>query len=249
MLDCKGGRDARVKAERTCRLLHGVGARRVALWPDEARVSIWDLPPADLAVLLLQMIETGTGNAAYYADILDAVIDLAVTAPAGRPAHRQLPRAPRRGLARTPRGAAPQQAWQVRAAKPPGTWETSSSATRPCSARLGTALDGPGTLDGADAWYCILEGTREHSVAEAQAMALTELVAHAATTPAGPRRAILLAADDYSAVSRRVPISNLYERGRSLGLGVQVSAQSWQGLGAMTTSGTGSRPPPMAASG
>jgi hypothetical protein len=28
-----------------------------------------------------------------------------------------------------------------------------------------------------------------------------------------------------------VPVSNLYERGRSLGLGVQVSAQSWQGLG------------------
>ena len=30
----------------------------------------------------------------------------------------------------------------------------------------------------------------------------------------------------------RVPLSNLYERGRSLGIGVQVSAQSWQGLGA-----------------
>jgi hypothetical protein len=42
----------------------------------------------------------------------------------------------------------------------------------------------------------------------------------------------LLAADDYSAVSGRVPLSNLYERGRSLGIGVQVSAQSWQGLGA-----------------
>ena len=42
---------------------------------------------------------------------------------------------------------------------------------------------------------------------------------------------MLLAADDYSAVSRRVPLSNLYERGRSLGLGVMVSAQSWQGLG------------------
>jgi len=68
-------------------------------------------------------------------------------------------------------------------------------------------------------------------VAEAQAMALTELVAHAATSPGTERRAILLAADDYSAVSRRVPISNLYERDRSLGLGVQVSAQSWQGLG------------------
>jgi hypothetical protein len=43
---------------------------------------------------------------------------------------------------------------------------------------------------------------------------------------------MLLAADDYSAVSGRVPLSNLYERGRSLGIGVQVSAQSWQGLGA-----------------
>ena len=43
---------------------------------------------------------------------------------------------------------------------------------------------------------------------------------------------MLLAADDYSAVSARVPLSNLYERGRSLGIGVQVSAQSWQGLGA-----------------
>ncbi len=44
-------------------------------------------------------------------------------------------------------------------------------------------------------------------MAEAQAMALTELVAHAATDPESERRAILLAADDYSAVSRRVPIS------------------------------------------
>jgi len=38
------------------------------------------------------------------------------------------------------------------------------------------------------------------------------------------------AADGYSAVSGRVPLSNLYERGRSPGVGVQVSAQSWQGV-------------------
>ena len=97
--------------------------------------------------------------------------------------------------------------------------------------RLGPALDGPGTLADADAWYCILEGTREPSVAEAQAMALTELTAHAATDLDAEPRAMLLAADDYSAVSGKVPLSNLYERGRSLGIGVQVSAQSWQGLG------------------
>ena len=98
-------------------------------------------------------------------------------------------------------------------------------------ARLGPGLDGPGTLADADAWYFILEGTREQSVAEAQAMALTELVAHAATSPHAEPRAILLACDDYSAVSGRVPLWQLYERGRSLGVGVQVSAQSWQGLG------------------
>src|SRR6266702_263580 len=47
----------------------------------------------------------------------------------------------------------------------------------------------------------------------------------------GPqRREILLAVDEFSAVSRRLPIWQLYERARSLGLAVQVSAQSWQGL-------------------
>ena len=45
VLDCKGGPDARVKADRTRRLLHGAGARRVAIWPDEAaRVPVG--PPA-----------------------------------------------------------------------------------------------------------------------------------------------------------------------------------------------------------
>ena len=97
--------------------------------------------------------------------------------------------------------------------------------------RLGPALDGPGDLAEYDVWYCILEGTSEPSVAEAQALAITELAARAATDLASEPRAMLLAADDYSAVSRRVPLSNLYERGRSLGIGVQVSAQSWEGLG------------------
>ena len=40
------------------------------------------------------------------------------------------------------------------------------------------------------------------------------------------------AVDEFSAVSRRLPIWQLYERARSLGLAVQVSAQSWPGLAA-----------------
>jgi hypothetical protein len=233
VLDCKGGRDARTKAERTRRLLYGAGARRVAIWPDEARLNLWELPPPDLAVLLYQMIDTGTGNAAYYADILQAAVTLAVTAPCGPPLSTAafLDRLERGWLTRAwDTGHHPGQLERVRAAArhlPDIQLRYDTLLTR-----LGPALDGPGRLEDADAWYCILEGTREPSVAEAQAMALTELAAHTATALDGEQRAILLAADDYSAVSNRVPLSNLYERGRSLGIGVQVSAQSWQGLGA-----------------
>ena len=233
VLDCKGGPDARRKADRTRRLLYGAGARHVAIWPDQARISIWDLPAPDLAVLLYQMIETGTGNAAYYADILHAVTVLAVTAPGGPPASAAsfLERLDTDWLtAAWDTGTHPAEAARIRAAAAHiGDIQLRYTTLL---GRLGPSFDGPGTLDGADAWYFILEGTREPSVAEAQALAITELAARAATSIDGPRRAIVLAADDYSAVSRRVPLSNLYERGRSLGIGVQVSAQTWQGLGA-----------------
>ena len=63
-------------------------------------------------------------------------------------------------------------------------------------------------------------------------MAVIELLAHAVTSTQTEPRTVLLACDDYSAISAKVPLWQLYERGRSLGVGMQVSAQSWQGLGA-----------------
>jgi hypothetical protein len=230
-LDCKGGPDARAKADRTRRVLRGVGAGRVAVWPDDATLNLWALPPEALAVLLFQLVEHGDGSAAYYADITQAVLTLAVTAPPSPP------RSAAEFLARLDAGWL-EDAWSGH----PDRLRVLTAARAHAGdiqlryetllRRLGPALDGPGRLEDADAWYLILEGTSEPSVAEAQAMALTELVAHAATSRGTEPRSILLAADDYSAVSRRVPLSNLYERGRSLGLGVMVSAQSWQGLGA-----------------
>jgi len=95
--------------------------------------------------------------------------------------------------------------------------------------RLGPGLDGGSSFADADAWYCVLEGTAEVAVAEAQARAVTDLLAHYAVEG---RREILLAVDEFSAVSRRLPIWQLYERARSLGLAVQVTAQSWEGLAA-----------------
>src|ERR1700749_1869069 len=84
-LDCRGGPEARAKADRTRRVLRGIGARRIAIWPDEASVSLWTLPPRDLAVLQHQMTEHGDGAAAYYADVTQAVLTLAVCAPGGPP--------------------------------------------------------------------------------------------------------------------------------------------------------------------
>ena len=136
VLDCKGGRDARVKADRTRRLLYGAGARRVAIWPDEARLSLWDLPPA------------GPGRAAVPDDRLrhrrgrllrrhpagrpDAGGD-----GAGRPAaeHGRVPGPAGRPLAadRVGSGPVPGRGGRGSGARP-GSCPTSSSATPPCSA-------------------------------------------------------------------------------------------------------------------
>ncbi len=97
--------------------------------------------------------------------------------------------------------------------------------------RLGTGFEPAGSFADADAWYCILEGTAETAVAEAQARALVDMLASYISGP-GADADVLLAVDEFSAVSRRLPIWALYERARSLGLAVQVSAQSWPGLAA-----------------
>jgi hypothetical protein len=231
VLDCKGGADARRLADRTRRVLRDAGARSVAVWPDEARLSLWDLPPRQLITTLVDLIEHGTGGAAYYADVLEAVVELAIAVPAGPPASTAA------FLARLDPG------WlQAAHAGSPDQLALATSAARQVSdvalryralfRRLGPGLDGPGSLADADAWYCILEGTAEVAVAEAQARALVDLLASYVTGQTGRTRPVLLAVDEFSAVARRLPIWQLYERARSLGLAVQVSAQSWHGLAA-----------------
>src|SRR6516165_2935636 len=170
------------------------------------------------------MIEHGTGSAAYYTDVMEAIVDLAVGAPGGPPASAA------EFLGRLDAG------WLGLAYAGPGHGDEAAllrSASRHITdialrfrtlfRRLGPGLDGPGSFGDADAWYCILEGTSEIAVAEAQARALVDLLASyvtdAAAAAAPPQ--VLLAVDEFSAVSRRLPIWQLYERARSLGLAVQ----------------------------
>jgi hypothetical protein len=228
VLDCKGGADARRIADRARRVLRDAGARSVAMWPDEAALSLWELPPPALISTLVDLIEHGTGGAAYYADIMDAVVALAVDAPCGPPVSMAdfLARLDPGWLALAyAAGGFDEQLAMVRSA---GRQVPDIALRfRTLFRRLGDALDGPGSFASADAWYCVLEGITDVAVAEAQARALVNVLASYVRTG---QRQVLLCVDEFSAVSRRLPVWELYERARSLGLTVQVSAQSWHGL-------------------
>jgi hypothetical protein len=228
VLDCKGGESSRETAARARQVLSGAGAATVASWPD-APLSLWALPPSQLVSTLLDLIEHGTGGAAYYADIMESLVALAVGAPPGPPVSST------QFLARLDSG------WLAAAYTAAGNLAAAAAAQagrkgiddvalrfRALWRRLGPGLDGGGSYGDADAWYCTLEGTGEPTVAEAQARALTDLLAAYALSS---QREILLSVDEFSSVSRRLPIWRLYERARSLGLAVQVTAQSWEGLG------------------
>ena len=230
VLDCKGGASSRKVADRTRRVLRDAGARSTAIWPDEATLSLWMLPPPRLVTALLDLIEHGAGGAAYYTDVMESLVALAVYAPCGPPASSTdfLSRLDADWLAAVYGAIGDGEAVTIiRSGK--RAFDDVKLRFRALWRRLGTGLDGGASFASADAWYCILEGTAEVAVAEAQARALADLLAFFAL---GGDREILLCVDEFSAVARRLPISRLYERARSLGLAVQVSAQSWEGLAA-----------------
>jgi hypothetical protein len=228
VLDCKGGASSRKVADRTRRVLRDAGARSTAIWPDETPLSLWTLPPDRLVTTLLDLIEHGTGGAAYYSDVMEALVSLAVCAPCGPPANSAdfLARLDADWLAMV-YGASGDGAGVATVRSSAKAFNDVKLRFAALWRRLGSGLDGCATYADADAWYCVLEGTAEVAVAEAQARALTDLLAFYALDG---EREILLCVDEFSAVSRRLPIWQLYERARSLGLAVQVSAQSWEGL-------------------
>ena len=108
VLDCKGGASSRKVADRTRRVLRDAGARSTAIWPDEASLSLWTLPAERLVTTLLDLIEHGTGGAAYYTDVMEALVALAVCAPCGPPVTR-----PTSSPGSTPTGWPPSTALMV----------------------------------------------------------------------------------------------------------------------------------------
>ena len=75
VIDAKGGFDARDSAQRAREVLAGAGARRVAIWPDQASLNLWGLPPGRLAEVLTDMVPAAVeGPASFYADVLASVV-------------------------------------------------------------------------------------------------------------------------------------------------------------------------------
>jgi hypothetical protein len=181
--------------------------------------------------VLTDMVPSASeGPASFYADVLASVVGLAVHAPCGPPASSAefLARLDGQWLAGA-YVADPVRAAEVRAAT--GHAGEVRLRYRALLDRLGPGFDGQDAITDFDGLYCVLEGTASVTVAQAQARALTDLVAEAATSWSGAnRRAGLLVLDEFSAVSGRVPVHELTERCRSLGLAVIVAAQSWHGL-------------------
>jgi hypothetical protein len=231
VIDAKGGFDARDSAQRARQVLAGTGARRVVVWPDEAALNLWGLAPGRLAEVLTDMVPSAVeGPASFYTDVLASVVGLAVHAPCGPPdsAAEFLARLDAQWLAAAYR-ADPVRGAEARAAAAHAG--EVRLRYRALLDRLGPGFDGESAVTDFDGLYCVLEGTASVSVAQAQARALTELVTEAATTwSAAGQRAGLLVLDEFSAVAVRVPVHELTERCRSLGLAVIVAAQSWHGL-------------------
>lgn len=71
VIDAKGGYDGRDTAERALRALEDVGAGepggRVAIWPDEVSLNLWQLAPSRLVEVLVDLVPLAKGGpAAYY---------------------------------------------------------------------------------------------------------------------------------------------------------------------------------------
>jgi hypothetical protein len=230
-IDAKGGYDSRDTASKTREVLRDLGVQRFGIWPDEVSLNLWALPPGRLVEVLCDLVPVASeGPAAYYADVLASLVALAINAPPGPPANSAefLSRLDASWLAHAYAGSQ-EHAGDVAAAKDHAG--DVRLRYRSLFTRLGPGFDGDANVTDFDVLYCIVEGTASTAVGEAQARALVELVTEAASTWQGDeRRAGLLALDEFSAVAGRVPVHELTERCRSLGLAVQVAAQSWESL-------------------
>lgn len=231
-LDCKGGTDgpstARAFAQMASSLALAPG--RIGLWPKYARLDLWQLPQDRLIEVLCELYKV---DHPHYEAIRDEVVALAVGVPGYGPPISSKDFTDRLDAEWLLRQYGPTHAQERQIIKAHlQEFATVAMRFRATFRRLGRTLDSGRPLDDFDALCLTLDGSLNEATAAAQALAALELLKdRAGSDRYGTKRRILLVVDEFSAISQRVKMHDLLERGRSLKISVIPAAQGWTSLG------------------
>ena len=225
-LDAKG--DAATRERFVAAMLHaGIDAASIRTFPAQP----YDGWRGDARALVNRLMEVSDFSEPYYREMALRVLDLATSAPPGPP--RSSP-----DLLGRLRKAALRMAYRAR----PEAGEVDDLAERDVAGvanryraffgALGGSLDGAWAFEDAAACYLLLEGLALKAEAARLGRFFLEDFAHYAGVRKEPARRVLLVVDEFSALESAADAAHLFERLRSFGAAVIISAQGYAGLGA-----------------
>jgi hypothetical protein len=225
-LDAKG--DAATRERFVAAMLHaGIDAASIRTFPAQP----YDGWRGDARALVNRLMEVSDFSEPYYREMALRVLDLATSAPPGPP--RSSP-----DLLGRLRKTALRMAYRAR----PEAVEVDDLPERDVAGvanryraffgAVGGSLDGAWAFEDPAACYLLLEGLALKAEAARLGRFFLEDFAHYAGVRKEPARRVLLVVDEFSALESAADAAHLFERLRSFGAAVIVSAQGYAGLGA-----------------
>lgn len=239
-LDCKGGKPGLATGRQVVKIAHRQGVRpeRIALWPITNRFDLWDMSAEDQCATLESMInpvQATDAGAEHFKQNRIRVVQLAVTAPGGKPTSKDdfQQRLSLEWLKDAWAGhdAILAEIADLQQNKPPAVGDVAGKFRNIFNA-IGEGFDGGRSLDSFDVIYATTPGTVRGEYARAQVAAITTLISQFACGEHD--RQIVLIVDEMSAVSDKTGGINQFTIAeRLLGMGVVAifSAQNQYGLG------------------
>ena len=224
-LDAKG--DTATRDRFVAAMLHaGIGAASIRTFPAQG----YDAWRGDARALVNRLMEVSDFSEPYYREMALRVLDLATSAPPGPPRSSS-------DLLGRLRKAALRMAYRAR----PEAAEIDDLAERDVAGvanryraffgALGGSLDGAWAFEDPVACYVLLEGLALKAEAARLGRFFLEDFAHYSGVRKEPARRVLLVVDEFSALESAADAAHLFERLRSFGAAVVVSAQGYAGLG------------------
>jgi hypothetical protein len=225
-LDAKGDTATRERFV-AAMLQAGIDAASIRTFPAQP----YDGWRGDARALVNRLMEVSDFGEPYYREMALRVLDLATSAPPGPPGSST-------ELLGRLRKPALRMAYRAR----PEAAEIDDLAERDVAGvanryraffgALGGSLDGAWAFEDAAACYLLLEGLALKAEAARLGRFFLEDFAHYAGVRKELARRVLLVVDEFSALESAADAAHLFERLRSFGAAVIVSAQGYAGLGA-----------------